>query len=160
METSLVFALALFAAIGSALVAGVFFAFSSFVMRALGRLPYREGIGAMQSVNLVVLRSGFLAVFLGTGALCLVTLVLGVLRWGEPGAGYMVAGSVLYLLGSLGVTIVFNVPRNEALAAVRPSDETSEPVWAGYLLTWTRWNHVRTIASLAAALAFVLALVA
>ncbi|MGH8691275.1 MAG: anthrone oxygenase family protein, partial [Burkholderiales bacterium] len=76
----------------------------------------------------------------------------------EPGAVYLFAGSVLYLVGSLLVTIVFNVPRNEALASVAPAAPNSASLWSGYVASWTAWNHVRTAASLAAAASFSIAL--
>lgn len=49
--TGLAYAVTLIAALGCGLVAGVFFAFSSFVMPALKRLPPAQGISAMQSIN-------------------------------------------------------------------------------------------------------------
>ena len=54
------------AALGAGLVAGIFFAFSTFVMGALGRLPQAAGISAMQSINVVVINPVFLSVFMGT----------------------------------------------------------------------------------------------
>jgi uncharacterized membrane protein len=154
----LLFALTLLAALGSGLIAGVFFAFSTFVMNALARLPPGEGIAAMQSINRVVLSSPFIAAFFGTAAACLGALIWSIVRWDRPGAVYLFAGAALYLLGSLLVTIVFNVPRNQTLASVARSDPGAEKLWAGYVAGWTAWNHVRTAASLAAALAFSLAL--
>lgn len=155
----LLFALTLLAALGCGLIAGVFFAFSTFVMKALARLPAAEGIAAMQSVNIVVLRSWFMAVFMGTAAICVLTLIYSLFRLHEPGAIYLVVGSVLYLLGSFLVTIVFNVPRNEALTSVVPTDPNSARLWSGYVTGWTAWNHVRTAAALAAAASFSVALV-
>jgi len=152
------FALTLFAALGCGLVAGVFFAFSTFVMKALARLPSGEGIAAMQSINVVVLNPWFLGAFLGTAAACVLALISTLLRWHEPGAIYLFIGSVLYLVGSLLVTIVFNVPRNEALASVVPAAPNSASLWTGYVASWTAWNHVRTAASLAAAASFSIAL--
>ena len=38
------------ATVGSALIAGVFFAFSTFVITALSRLPAEQGVAAMQSI--------------------------------------------------------------------------------------------------------------
>lgn len=154
----LLFALALFAALGCGLVAGVFFAFSSFVMKALACRPASEGIAAMQSINVVVLHSWFLRAFLGTAAVCVVTLISSLVRWREPNSAYLLAGSVLYLVGSLWVTVAFNVPRNEALKAVAPAVPSSAGLWADYVVTWTAWNHVRTAASLAAAASFSIAL--
>jgi hypothetical protein len=46
-------ALTVVTALGCGLNAGVFFAFSSFVMKALARLQPAQGIAAMQSINLV-----------------------------------------------------------------------------------------------------------
>ena len=145
------FALTLVSALGCAVVAGVFFAFSTFVMKALGRLPPPQGIAAMQSINVAVLNPWFLTAFLGTAATCLVVAVFSLVRWREPGAVYLLAGSLLYLVGTTLVTIVFHVPRNGALAAVDPAGADAGRLWARYLTGWTAGNHVRTAAALAAA---------
>ena len=150
--------LTLLAALGSGLIAGAFFAFSSFVMKALARIAPAEGIAAMQSINVVVLNPVFLSVFMGTAALCVVAIVFSWLRWNQPGAGYLLAGGLLYLIGTFLVTMAFNVPRNDALAAAAPADPASAGLWANYLSSWTAWNHVRTVAALAAAASFSLAL--
>jgi uncharacterized membrane protein len=63
------------AAVGSGLIAGTFFAFSAFVMRALERLPAPHGVAAMQSINVVVINPVFLSVFFGTGLVCAVLCV-------------------------------------------------------------------------------------
>lgn len=152
------FSLKLFAALGSGLIAGAFFAFSSFVMRALGRLPASEGMAAMQSINVVVLNPLFLGVFVGTAGLCAVAIVCALLRWQQPGAGYLLAGALLYGAGTFLVTMLFNVPLNDALAAVAPTAAGAKELWADYLARWTVWNHVRTAAALAAMAAFILAL--
>lgn len=144
-------ALTLAAALGCGLMAGVFFAFSTFVMRALARLRAEQGIAAMQSINTAVLRSPFLAAFLGTAAACAVLAAL-------VRDGYVVAGSLLYLVGTFGVTIGLNVPLNEELAGVDGAGEPGEEVWRRYTVVWTRWNHVRTAAALAATAALILAL--
>ncbi|MDH3689664.1 MAG: DUF1772 domain-containing protein [Gammaproteobacteria bacterium] len=154
----LVFALTLVAALGCGIVAGVFFAFSTFVMKALGRVPPEAGIGFMQSINVTVLTPWFMGVFFGTGIACIVALTHSLYHWGETGTLLRFAGSALYLAGSILVTIVFNVPRNERLAAVSPADPSSEEVWGSYVSSWTAWNHVRTAASFAAAALFGMAL--
>lgn len=153
------FATTLSAALGSGLIAGVFFAFSVFVMKALARLAPPQGISAMQSINLVVLNPGFLGVFLGTAALAVLAAGSTLIEGRTPDAPYLVIGAVLYVAGCLGVTLACNVPRNNALAAVAPAAPGSARLWSGYVVEWTAWNHVRTVASLAAAVAFSLALV-
>jgi uncharacterized membrane protein len=147
------------AALGSALIGGVFYAFSTFVMRALGRIAPSNGIAAMQSINVVVINPLFLGVFLGMAALSSVFLVLPLFQGIGPGTGWRQAGSALYFFGCFGVTLAFNVPRNDALAAVKPDSAEGAKVWERYLREWTFWNHVRTVASLAGAACFILALV-
>ncbi|HMJ51238.1 MAG TPA: anthrone oxygenase family protein [Polyangiaceae bacterium] len=139
------------AALGSGLMAGFFFAFSVCVMKALGKLPPEQGIAAMQSINVVVINPVFLTVFLGTGVACAVGILQSLLRWQDSGAACLLAGGALYLLGAILVTMVFNVPRNNALAGLAPTSAEGAKLWAAYLSSWTAWNHVRTMASLAAA---------
>ncbi len=153
------FALTLFLILGSGIIGGVFFAFSTFVMKALARLPSNEGIAAMQSINIVVLNPWFLGVFFATAIACGVAPLFALPQWREPGAGYLILGAALYLVGTFLVTIVFNVPRNKALALIAPNAVESANEWAGYLSSWTFWNHVRTIAALAATASFSIALV-
>ena len=80
----LLFTLTLVAALGCGLVAGVFFAFSVFVMKALSRLPSGEGIAAMQSINVVVFNPWFMGAFFGTAATCVVVVVTSLLKWSGP----------------------------------------------------------------------------
>lgn len=152
------FALKLFTALGCGLVAGVFFAFSTFVMSALARLQFREGIVAMQSINITAINPLFMLALFGTALACLFLAASSVLNWHQPGAGYLLVGSLLYLAGTIGVTIAFNVPLNDALATVKPDSPEGENLWAGYLTNWTFWNHIRTIAALAAATLLTIAL--
>lgn len=141
----------LLAALGSGLIGGVFFAFSTFVMQALARLPPAQGMAAMQHINVTVLNPLFLGVFMGTALLCLVLGGWTVLRWPASGGAWLVAGCVLYAVGTFGVTVACNVPLNDRLAAIQASDPQAAAMWQGYLRDWTRWNHARTLAALAAA---------
>jgi uncharacterized membrane protein len=152
------FPLTLFSVLGCGLIAGVFFAFSTFVMSALARLPSTQGITAMQSINITVINPLFMAVFLGTAATSILLLLSSLLKWHQPGAVYLLVGSLLYLIGTFGVTIVFNVPLNDALASVKPDSSDGANLWATYLVNWTFWNHVRTIASLLATASLAIAL--
>jgi len=152
-----IFYTTLFAALGSGLVAGTFFVFSVAVMRALGQRPASEGMAAMQAINIVILNPIFLGVFLGTAIASPLAALLGVL-WQFPGSGYMLSGAVFYVLGSFVVTMVVNVPLNNALLAADPASDTGQKLWKNYLTNWTRWNHVRTVATLAALFFFIMAL--
>jgi uncharacterized membrane protein len=144
--------------LGCGLIAGVFFAFSTFVMKALGKRPPAEGIGAMQSINIVVINPWFMSVFVGTAAICLLLAIYSLWQWQQPVSIYLIIGSLLYIVGSFGVTMAFNVPLNDALAIAKPDSPEAATLWARYLVDWTFWNTVRTIASLAAAALFAIAI--
>lgn len=150
--------LKLLSALGCGLIAGVFFAFSTFVMNALAERPTAEGIAAMQSINITVINPWFMTAFLGTGAACVVLAIASLFKWNQPEAIYLLIGGLLYLIGTILVTIVFNVPLNNALAIVKPDSTDGANLWASYLTSWTFWNHIRTIAALAAAALLTLAI--
>jgi uncharacterized membrane protein len=158
MTDPLLSALTLAALLGCALMAGTFFAFSTFVMRALARLPPPQGIAAMQSINVAVLNPMFLAPFLGTAVLCAGLALVVLLGQPHPARGWLIAGGLLYAGGTFLVTIAFNVPRNDRLAKLDPASADAPRVWAEYVAGWTAWNHVRTAAALAATAALTLAL--
>lgn len=158
MPDDVLVALTFIAALGSGLVAGFFFAFSFCVMKALDRLPAPHGASAMQSINIVVINPWFMTLFFGTALVCAVLTASALVRSDRPGWIYLLSGSLLYLAGSILVTILFNVPRNNALEAVDPNSSEGAARWADYVPSWTAWNHVRTAASLAAAVLFTVAL--
>ncbi len=139
------------AVIGCGLMSGLFFDFSNFAMRALGDLPPAHGMAAMQRLNVRIINPLFLAFFLLTPIACLIVLVLSVLYSDGSTVGMvLVAGSLSYLIGGLLVTVAFNVPRNNALESLDATDPASAEAWHRYRVEWTRWNHVRTVASVAA----------
>ena len=144
----IIFAVTLFAALGSGLIAGVFFIFSVAIMRALERVP--NGAAAMQSINVVIINPMFLGVFMGTAALCLALATISVLRWNEPGSVWILSGALFYIIGSIAVTMIFNVPMNNVLEAADTATQGGHEIWTKYLANWTFWNHVRTIASILA----------
>ncbi len=145
--------------LGCGLMAGTFFAFSVFVMRALARLPAPQGIAAMQSINVVVLNPMFLGVFVGTGILCGVLGIHSLVTWSQPGTSWLLGGCLLYLVGNLVVTGIGNVPLNNALAVVDPTSPEAPKSWGDFLASWGAWNHVRTATAAAAMASLVLGLV-
>lgn len=154
MPAPLFAALTLAAVLGSGLMAGLFFAFSTAVMAALARLPYEQGAAAMNAVNAAILNPAFLTVFMGMALVSLALAVKAVAGWSQPGSAWLLAGSLVYLVGIFGVTAAVNVPLNDALAAAPAGDAQ---VWSRYLAEWVPWNHVRTLAGLAALACFAMA---
>jgi uncharacterized membrane protein len=153
----LVWASTLLAALSTGLMAGVFFAFSTFVMKALTRLPVPQGIEAMQSINLTAINPIFMAAFFGSTAVCVLLAVYSLVSRPQA-AFYLLLGSVLYLVGCFLTTALFNVPLNNALARVDPGSMDGARLWARYLTSWSAWNHVRTLSSILASTAYAFAL--
>ncbi len=144
-------ALRLSTALGSAIVAGFFLAFSSTVMVTLAQLEPRAGIIAMQSINRTVLNPFFMLSFFGTAILAVILIWQASSRLPQANAIFWILGAAIYVLGSVLVTILFNVPLNNSLEAVQATDANSFEIWQNYLRNWTFWNHVRTGASFVAA---------
>ena len=144
------------AILATALNAGLFFIFSVCIMAAFARLTPAEGAAAMNAINVVILNPWFLSAFLGGALLSLVLVVFGFLQGGAGGV-FAAVGGIVFLLAVIGVTMVFNVPLNDALAAAPAGSSEQAVLWQHYLDVWTMWNHVRTLGSLAAVGLFALA---
>ena len=127
---------------GAAIVTGLLFAFSNFVMRALVELDSENGIFAMQQINEKIINPLFLFFFLGTPLICLLIIIYSVINFGNQQSFLLLGGSVGYIVGPFGITVCFNVPLNNKLAKEIPKEGAD--VWKDYQLRWQRWNHIRT----------------
>ena len=143
------------ATVGSGLVAGAFAVFSLMVMPALTALPEAEGTAAMQSINRVAVRPVFMSLLFGTALVCLV--VGGAELTGQRRPAVL-TGVALYLLGVVGVTVLANVPLNDALARLDAASPGAAEAWRENAARWTRWNTLRSLAATGAATAFVVVL--
>jgi uncharacterized membrane protein len=147
--TSLALALTVVTLALAGAMAGFFYAYSMSVMWALDAVDPKAAIASMQSINIVVRNAIFFPAFFGTPVVALVAAGL----WWKLGAGQvallLALAALVYLAGTFLVTIVANVPMNEALAtATIPADpEQARALWQNYSGPWTLWNHVRTGAS-------------
>ncbi|AMS40367.1 anthrone oxygenase family protein [Aminobacter aminovorans] len=151
--TALVFA----AMLGTGIAAGLFFIFSNTIMASFARLPAAQGIAAMQQINVTIINPLFMLVFMGLVVLSLVLGAKAIFGWAEAGSAWLLAGSVAYLVGCFLVTMVFNVPLNDALAAVDPASAEGVAIWARYLNEWLPWNHARTVACVVSLASFAMA---
>ena len=130
------------AIVGAGLVTGLLFAFSNFVMRALSDVTNEDGMLVMQRINERIINPIFVVLFLGTPVLCVIIAVGSGMNLDVPGNLWLLLGSICYLIGPFGITMLFNVPLNKRLAKTESSD--SEKIWTDYQIRWQRWNHVRT----------------
>ncbi len=151
-------ALTWFALVSAGIMAGVYFTFSVFAMRAFAMLGDEAGARAMQSINRVILQSAFLPLFFLSSLACLALIVLALVGLAGPQGTMLAAGGAAYVLGMTGVTAAANVPLNNRLEAVDAAIPEGQAVWRDYQARWTRYNHVRTVACVAALVLFALAL--
>lgn len=147
------------AAIGCAVIGGVYFTFSTFAMSALSTLDRVAGMSAMQAINAVILRSPFMPLFFGTTLAGVALAGLAVYHWSQPVSLLVLAGAIIFVAGMFLVTVLFNVPMNNELMAADAASASSAALWQDYLTRWTLWNHVRTVSSIAASVIFALVLV-
>jgi uncharacterized membrane protein len=145
------------AALGSATVGGIFYGFSSFVMKALARLAPEQGVAAMNSINVVVINPSFMLAFMATALICLLLAAGSYFWWNQTGGWLVLVGALLHLAGSVGLTMILHQPMNLKLAGLQPAQAIA--YWPEYLETWIRWNHVRSAAPLLSAAMFIAALV-
>ena len=154
MTNQLLIVMLIAASVGAGLMGGLFFVFSNTIVSAFDRLPNGGGVPAMQRINEVILNPLFFFAFFGTGVLSVVLMAIYVMHLDEPGAVLACLAALVYVAGSIGVTLVWNVPLNYRLAAVPPTAKDLSAHWQAFREPWIRWNHVRTIACLLAAALF------
>ena len=158
MTATLLTILLWFCALGCGLLAGLYFAFSAFIMTALEQAGLAHGIAAMNSINRTILRSGFMPLFAGTTLGAAMLAPIGILQPEGQAAICMLVGGVVHVIGMFIVTMFKNVPLNNALAAANATSGHAVAVWERYLRVWTNWNHVRTLSSLLASALFIAAI--
>lgn len=135
------------AVIGAGLMAGVYFAFSAFIMRSFDQLGAANATEAMNAINDVILRSWFMALFFGSTLLFVVLSVTAWLDESLPHRWSLFAAGLIYLFGMFLCTALANVPLNNRLAQ---STDREPGFWQRYYRDWTRWNHLRAACSLLA----------
>ena len=111
---------------------GLYFTFSNTVMRVL--TTFENGSDVMISINREILNPIFFGCFFisGVGSLSLFFMTTGLLA----------SAGIIFFIGTVAVTIVFNVPLNNKLKDA--SENQRNDVWKEYLSKWVVWNHVRT----------------
>ena len=149
MSSFIVTALFWTAALSRGLIAGIYFAFSVFIMQAFGKIETSQSVAAMNAINETILRSLFMPLFFGSTIISVILIVVALVHWGDTGSGLTLIAGAIYFVGMFVCTVVFNVPLNNVLAGLGEDSANAVEVWSHYLKVWTRWNHLRTVSSLA-----------
>ncbi len=144
-------------ALWSAIVGGIFWAFSDFIMKALIRAEPAAGIEAMQEINKTVIGTQFVA-----GILLIPALSVGLAIYASGAATGLAMQAIIlaplvFIPSVLLMTMIGNVPMNNRLARLDYRSEDAAAYWKTYGRRWTRLNHVRTAGSLATAILYMIA---
>ena len=149
-----------FSIIAYALIAGVFLAFSDFIMRSLDKASSPGGIEVMQVINREVFNWQFMTLFIGMSILSVLIIGVAYISLSGPAAILIMIAAGFYLIGVFGVTVVFNVPLNKLLDGMDFTSKEALEFWkTRYLPDWTFWNSVRTGACVMAAILYLVALI-
>lgn len=116
-------------------------------MPGLGNTDDATFVSTMQQVNLSIVNPAFMLSFIGAPLLA----ATGVAVSDGPGRPWAIAALVL-AIGTVVVTAGFNVPLNDALAAVDPTAgvDAVRAAREAFENSWVRWNVVRALTSTAA----------
>jgi uncharacterized membrane protein len=136
---------------------GVFFAFSTYVMPALDRVAPAQAVAAMQAINVAAV-APFTTVQGAPAVLSVALIVDALVDWRGTASALIVAAGIVYLVGLIGLTGGYHVPRNNALDRVDAAGPEAAAAWRRYAGPWTRGNHVRALAGTLAAGLFIAAL--
>lgn len=141
--------------VGSGVISGLMFAFSTVVMQSLDTLHTEAAVAAMNAINDIIINPLFFVAFFGTAASSLGVLIAAVVKRTHPSTEPMrLVGASVYIVGVILVTMAFNVPLNDKLAQVSVSSTDQQSidrhVWQNYYRPWMMWNHVRSLSALVA----------
>lgn len=147
----------LFLALWSAVVGGVFSAFSEFIMSALLKTEDRGAIAAMQSINRDVIKTQFVAGILLIAPLSLLFALYAITMYEGQSLALLFTAPLVYLPSVFLMTIFGNVPMNNRLDRLDPSSATDHSYWREYSRKWTGLNHLRTLGSIVTAVLYLFA---
>jgi len=142
----------------TALSAGIFYAWSVSVTLGLKRLSDQEYVSFMQETNRAIQNPWFFVVFFGAAILLPVSSYL---NYGQSGRfELLLAATIVYLVGVIGVTIFGNVPMNERLDRFEMESATDEEIKTQRKNYEGRWNFLNNIRTICSTIAIALVIIA
>lgn len=145
-------------AVLTALIAGLFYAYSCSVVLGLGKLNDIEYLKAMQNINREILNPVFFMSFMGTAILLPVSAFM--LRGEQPAFIFLLLATLAYIIGVFGVTVIGNVPMNDQLDQFDISGSTTEAIKQMRDNFENRWNFLNNIRTVFSVISIILAVCA
>ncbi len=146
-----------FMALWSAVIGGVFSAFSEFIMGALLRAAPASGIESMQQINRRVIKTLFVAGIISIAVLSILFSLHALLSLKGSAQLMILLAALVYLPSVFFVTVLGSVPMNNKLDTLNPQSVEAETYWPIYGRDWTRLNHLRALGCLVTACFYAMA---
>ena len=150
----------LFLALWSAVIGGVFSAFSEFIMAGLLRAAPAGGIEAMQQINRTVIKTQFVAGLILIAPLSIVFALYAQMQLDGLARTALIAAPIIYVPSVFLMTIFGNVPMNNRLDHLDAKTFEAETYWIRYGRVWTRLNHIRSLGSVLTSVIYLMASIA
>ncbi len=147
----------LFLALWSAVIGGVFSAFSEFIMSGLLKTAPASGIEAMQHINRTVIKTQFVAGILSIAIFSVLFALYSLTVFEGTALATLILAPIVYLPTVFFMTIFGNVPMNKKLERLDHTTAKAEAYWIRYGRDWTRLNHVRSLGSILTAGLYIIA---
>lgn len=150
--------LLLLTATTTALMAGLFYAWSCSVMLGFARLSDREFVSAMQKTNRAIQNPVFFAAFFGAPIFLITSTILHYNQ--SPRFWFLFAAAIIYLIGTFGVTVFGNIPLNNTLDRFDLQAASEKEIVASRANFEKRWNNLNTIRTVSSTMAIMLVIIA
>lgn len=139
------------------LSAGFFFAWSVSVILGTKKVGDYTYLETMQNINREILNPLFFVVFFGS----LISLIINtVLQYNDKTVFWLIlSATVIYLIGTFGVTALGNVPLNNQLDVLQINQLNISELKGFRSYYETKWNHYHNIRTLSNLVAFILLLI-
>lgn len=138
------------------LSAGLFYAWSVSVIPGTKRVSDITYLETMQAINRAILNPAFYTIFFGS------VLLLGLSTFqhfpDKRTFAYLLAATLVYLIGTFGVTAFGNVPLNNGLDVLNLTELGADQMAQIRQAYEVKWNRLHTIRTLFAVCAFILSL--
>ncbi|WP_344827732.1 DUF1772 domain-containing protein [Chryseobacterium ginsenosidimutans] len=138
----------------TALIAGLFYAYSCSVVLGLGKLSDAEYLKSMQSINREILNPLFFISFMGTAILLPVSTFF--YRSQNPVFLLLLLAALAYLIGVFGVTMFGNVPLNDQLDKFDIANSTAQKIKEMRDIFENRWNSLNNVRSVFSVITIIL----
>jgi len=141
------------------LSAGLFYAWTVSVIPGTKMVKDVTYLETMQSINKAILNPAFFLIFFGSIVLLSIASIYE-FNTNKLAFGFILGSSITYLVGTIGVTGLGNVPLNDQLEVLKIVEMGSEKITEFRKYYELNWNRLHLIRTIFAVISFILAVLA